>query len=256
MIVDTHAHLSDERLRVMQAEIVGNLSADGLERVVEIGANAESSRDALALARKYPPIYCAVGTHPHDAREYCDEIERFYRAAAQDPKTVAIGEIGLDYYYDVCPREIQKDAFERQLIMADEVGLPVVLHVRDAYRDALEILTANRDRLNCGVLLHCYGGSAESVREFGKFDCYYAFGGAITFKNAKKDEIVRAVPLDRLLIETDCPYMTPVPLRGQTNQPKYINYTLDKLCEILGKDRAEVERITTRNAYAFFGKMR
>lgn len=256
MIIDTHAHLSDERLRPLQEEILSSAQSDGIERIVEVGADYDSSVRALDLARRYDCVYAAVGTHPHDAERYDRESEEFYAQAARDPKTVAIGEIGLDYHYDLSPRDVQKKAFARQLILARKVSLPVILHIREAYRDALDILTEYRECLGRGVLLHCYQGSVESVREFNRFDCYYAFGGSITFKNARKEDIVRAVPPDRLLVETDCPYMTPVPYRGTPNQPKYINYTVDKLAEILRIDREEVVHRTTENARRFFDKMK
>ena len=165
---------------------------------------------------------------------------------------MAIGEIGLDYYYDRSPRIDQKSAFIKQIILADELGLPIVLHVRDAYGDTLEILEQYKDRLNNGVLVHCYSGSVECVREFSRYGCYFALGGAVTYKGAKKDDVIRAIPIDRLVLETDAPYLTPTPKRGETNQPKYIAYTLKKVSEVLDISEKQLEEIVTDNAKRFF----
>lgn len=254
MIIDSHCHLSDSRLRDRQDEIIASLRGDGIESVFEVGWDLSSSLDSLALSKKYDEVWSVVGTHPHDAKSYDDKSEEIYRQAADEKKVLAIGEIGLDYYYDLSPRDVQKDVFARQICLADSVGLPVVLHIRDAYKDALDILTAYRDRLSHGVLMHCYSSSAEMVREFLKFDCYFAFGGAITFKNAKKDEVIKAVPEDRLLVETDSPYMTPVPFRGQPNIPNYVNLVVDKIAEIKRADRNVIADLTYRNTKRLFFK--
>lgn len=254
MIIDSHCHLSDARLKDRQEEIISSLSANGIKSVFEVGWDLQSSKDALELSRKYSQVWAAVGTHPHDAKSYDDESESFYKRAAQDKKVIAIGEIGLDYYYDLSPRETQKDVFARQLCLAYETGLPAVLHIRDAYKDALDILAAHRDKLNHGVLMHCYLSSAEMVREFLRYDCYFAFGGAITFKNAKKDDVIKAVPDDRLLVETDCPYMTPVPFRGQPNEPKYVNLVVNKIAEIKQTDAKVIADLTYQNTQRLFFK--
>lgn len=254
MIIDSHCHLSDARLKDRQEEIISSLSANGIESVFEVGWDLQSSKDAFELSKKHFEVRAIVGTHPHDAKNYDDASENFYQDAAKDKKVLAIGEIGLDYYYDLSPRDVQKEVFARQLCLADDTGLPVVLHIRDAYKDALDILTAHRDKLNHGVLMHCYSSSAEMVREFLKFDCYFAFGGAITFKNAKKDEVIKAVPDDRLLVETDCPYMTPVPFRGQPNEPKYVNLVVDKIAEIKQTDRKVIADLTCQNTKRLFFK--
>ena len=173
---------------------------------------------------------------------------------ACNKKALAIGEIGLDYFYDKSEREVQRDVFARQIDLADKVGLPIVLHIRDAYADAIDILSSRRDKLNRGVLLHCYSGSAEMIKQFNKFDCYYALGGAITFKNAKKDDVITSIPSDRLLVETDSPYMTPVPFRGQPNEPKYVNLVVDKIASVKGVDREIIEKLTYENTKRLFFK--
>ena len=254
MIIDSHSHLSDERLIGRVGEISMSLSQNGLESVFEVGFDMQSSKSALELAEKYDNIYAIIGTHPHDAKYYDDKVEEFYLQNACNKKALAIGEIGLDYFYDKSEREVQRDVFARQIDLADKVGLPIVLHIRDAYADAIDILSSRRDKLNRGVLLHCYSGSAEMIKQFNKFDCYYALGGAITFKNAKKDDVITSIPSDRLLVETDSPYMTPVPFRGQPNEPKYVNLVVDKIASVKGVDREIIEKLTYENTKRLFFK--
>ena len=250
-MIDTHAHLNDEDLVVRAEEI---LNDPWLKTVIVPGYDFSSSKIALSLAHKYDKVYATLGCHPHDAESFSEEEKSFYRENAGDKKVVAIGEIGLDYYRDLSPREVQKKVFEEQIELADEVGLPIVLHVRDAYADTLEILRRNKEKLNNGVLLHCYSGSRELVRDFSEFDAYFAFGGAVTYKNAKKEDVLKEVSIDRLLLETDCPYMTPVPVRWKVkeNEPKFIQYTLEHVAKILGLTVDELEKITTENAKRFF----
>ncbi len=254
-MIDTHAHLNDEDLIDRAEEI---LQDPWLETVIVPGYDYESSARAVSLAKKYDKVYACVGCHPHDAERFSGEEKEYYRLSATNPKVVAIGEIGLDYYRDLSPRDVQKRVFEEQIALAYDVGLPIVLHVRDAYGDTLEILKNNSEKLKNGVLLHCYSGSAEMVREFSAFDAYFAFGGAVTYKGAKRDDAIRAVQEDRLLLETDCPYMTPTPMRGKVreNEPSYIRYTLEFVSGVLGKTADEVERITTENAKRFFAKIK
>lgn len=254
MIIDSHAHLSDERLIARVDEIHNGLADDGIESVFEVGYDLPSSKSAVELANKYDNIFAIIGTHPHDADKYGEECEEFYLSHAGDKKVLAIGEIGLDYFYDKSERNIQRDVFARQIDLADKVNLPIVLHIRDAYGDAVDILSAQKSKLNHGVLLHCYTSSAEMIKQFNKFDCYYALGGAITFKNAKKDDVIKAIPEDRLLVETDCPYMTPVPFRGQPNEPKYVNLTVDKIASVKGLERKEIENMTYENTKRLFFK--
>ena len=254
MIIDSHAHLSDERLIGRVDEISADLSKEGLESVFEVGFDLQSSKSAIDLASKYDNIYAIIGTHPHDAKYYDSEVEEFYLQNANKKKVLAIGEIGLDYFYDKSERDVQRDVFARQIILADKVGLPIVLHIRDAYGDAIDILNAHKDKLNHGVLLHCYSGSVEMIKQFNKYDCYYALGGAITFKNAKKDDVITAIPENRLLVETDCPYMTPVPFRGQPNEPKYVNLVVDKIASVKGVGRKEIEQLTYENTKRLFFK--
>lgn len=258
MLIDTHCHLTDDRLAEEVDEIVASMRTDGLEALVTVGYDIESSLKGAELALKYDAVYCSVGIHPHDAVSAdTDAYAAFSELATRHGKVVAIGEIGLDYFYDLSPRDVQQRAFAEQLELAHECGLPVILHVRDAYEDSRKILFDNRRYLDNGVLLHCYSGSAEMVKVFSALDAYYAFGGAITFKNAKHNlEALRVVPRDRLLVETDSPYMTPVPYRGKTNFPKYVSLVAEKAAEVLETDRAEIEEITTKNAKTLFKRIK
>lgn len=257
MIIDTHCHLNDPKLLPEASRIVGEFLSDGIESAVCVGSDMETSRLAVKQAGEFREIYAAVGIHPHDSEGTTAADYEELKKLSADSKTVAIGEIGLDYHYDFSPRDIQRKVFKDQLVLADEVKLPVVLHIRDAYEDARQILSDNKNYINSGILFHCYSGSKEYVKIYSAFDAYFAFGGAITFKNAVHNiDALKEVPLDRLLVETDCPYMTPVPFRGKDNEPKYINLVVDKMAEVLGKSREDIIKITTENAKRLFNKLK
>ncbi len=252
-MIDAHCHLDDEKYDGEREELIASLKSDGLELVINNSSNFSTVKSTFELATKYPIIYGALGCHPNEACGYDEEFEKTVARLSENEKIVAIGEIGLDYHYDTPDRDTQKKVFVRQLALADELKLPVVLHVRDAYGDAYEILKANANKLRHGGELHCYSGSAEMVKRFSEFDLYFAFGGSITYKNANKDEVIKAVPENRLLSETDCPYLAPVPMRGKTNYPRYVRFALEKMSEILGKTFGETETITSVNAKRLFG---
>lgn len=256
MLIDTHCHLNDERLAIEAGKIIAEFPLHMIESAICVGYDMPSSEAAAKLAFEHENVYAAVGIHPHDASSANYDAYERLSTLSSSSKVVAIGEIGLDYHYDLSPREIQRGVFAEQLELADVLGLPVVLHIRDAYDDARRILFDNRKYLDNGLLLHCYSGSSEFVKIFGEFDAYFAFGGAITFTSAKHNlEALRAVPQDRLLLETDCPYMTPVPFRGKINRPEYICYVADKVAAELGIERAELDKITTANAKRLFVRM-
>lgn len=256
-MIDTHCHLNDEKLLCNADEIVASFKNDGLESAICVGYDMPSSECAVSLAEKFEVIYAAVGVHPHDADTLDDEACQRILELAKHKKVVAIGEIGLDYYYDLSEREVQKSAFAKQIELANQAGLPIALHVRDAYEDTRKILFDMKGSVKNGLLLHCYSGSSEYVKIFDKLDAYYAFGGAITFKNAKHNiESLAVVPKDRLLLETDCPYMTPVPFRGKTNEPKYVSLVAQKAAQVLGMSVEEIEEITTQNAKRLFTRMK
>ena len=257
MLIDTHCHLNDVKLLCNADRIVASFKDDGLESAICVGYDMPSSECAVTLAEKFEEIYAAVGVHPHDADTLDDEACQRILELAKHKKVVAIGEIGLDYYYDLSEREVQKSAFAKQIELANQAELPIALHVRDAYEDTRKILFDMKGYIKNGLLLHCYSGSSEYVKIFDKLDAYYAFGGAITFKNAKHNlESLAVVPKGRLLLETDCPYMTPVPFRGKTNEPKYVSLVAQKAAQVLGMSVEEIEEITTQNAKRLFTRMK
>ena len=222
-LIDSHIHILDPRLRERADSIVANLAADGLECVVEISADPVEAHEAAAFAAAHEGVYCAIGVHPIFANTYSEEFEEWAFSQRGNKKIVAIGECGLDYFHMECPKETQRDVFVRQIKLAQKLGLPLVIHAREAFDDTFEILTNNRKYLTNGILLHCFSGGAEEVERFKSFDTYFAFGGAITYKNAHLAAgPIRAVPRDRMMIETDCPYLAPVPLRGSVNEPKNV----------------------------------
>ena len=252
MLVDAHAHLDDPILSSRESEVVAAARAAGVGVIVNASSDLPSSEASVALANRHPEVYAVIGVHPHEAKTYSNEVEARLLSLAKEDKVVAFGEIGLDYHYDLSPREDQKAVLEREIRLADELKLPVVFHVREAYEDFNSIIERNKKHLNRGVLLHCYSGSAELAKYYSQnFDAYFSFGGVLTFAK-HKDVVLAVIPKERLLLETDCPYMTPVPFRGTPNEPKNIPLVADKMAELTGLDRVEVERITTENALRFY----
>lgn len=233
-IFDTHAHYDDERFDEDRDTVLGSLAGHGVSLVVDPACDLASCEKTLELSAKYGFIYSAVGVHPHSAEsdgtgEWLQRVEAF----AKQNKVVAIGEIGLDYHYDFSPREKQLEVFSAQLALASDLGLPVIIHDREAHADTLELVQKYRPR----GIIHCYSGSAEMAREFVKLGMYIGFTGSVTFKNANKLLLAAAeVPEDRILIETDCPYMAPVPYRGRRCDSTLIPATAERLAEIRGTD--------------------
>ncbi len=252
-IFDSHSHYNDKAFADDYNETLQRLKDNSVELVINVGYNLPASKLALEQARNCDFMYCAVGIHPEDAQEILqDGILDEYEKLCADPKVVAIGEGGLDYHYDDGqPAEVQKKAFIRQIELANRLGLPMIIHTRDAMQDTLEILTQHP--LNKGVV-HCYSGSAESVKQIVKMGLYVGFTGVITFKNARRAiESMKNVPLDKLLIETDCPYMAPEPNRGKRCDSAMLNFTAAKMGEVLGMSKEEVIDMTNRNARTLFG---
>lgn len=258
MLIDVHAHVSSGQLADLRDEIAQNTLLGNPNAIIDTGADMSSSEEAVRFAKGKKNVFATVGVHPESAFEVTDENLQRLLTWTKEEKTVAVGEIGLDYYWEQNPpREIQKEAFVKQIELSNEAKLPVVVHVRDAHGDAAKILTENKNKLRYGLLVHCYSGSKEMLAVYNKLDAYYSFGGVLTFKNAKeKPEVLRAVPIDRLLLETDSPYMTPVPFRGKLNRPEYVRLVAEKAAEILGKPTEEIEEITSKNALRLFNKMK
>lgn len=251
-LFDTHAHLSDEAFDADRHELIPKLMDAGVEKFIDVACDVRSASRTIYLLERYPFVYGTIGMHPHDVRvmnnALMDEIEKYL----EHEKMLALGEIGLDYHYDLSPREHQRKWFAEQLDLAKQLGYPVVLHIREAFGDCMDILRAHRDGLR-GVM-HCYSGSVETAYECLDLGLKFSFGGAVTFKNAKKPiEVVSALPLDSIMLETDCPYMTPVPHRGERNDPSFIHFTCEKIAEIKGIDPEEMAQITYDNAVRAFG---
>ena len=254
-MIDSHLHLDDAKFDGVREQIINDFPLHNIDFVINNSCDLPSMRESARLAKENFRVFATVGMHPHDAKSFDVNFEKEMIALAQHPKVVAVGEIGLDYFYDISPRQVQKDVFARQLEIADKLHLPVTLHVRDAYGDALDVLTAQKRFLNNGVLWHCYGGSAEFASQMVKKGHYFSFGGAITFKNANKQPVIDNILSDRILSETDCPYMTPVPFRGKTNMPQYVRYVVEKLAEMYNVSFEEMQRITEKNCFDVFGKI-
>ena len=249
MLFDSHAHLDDAKFDLDLEEVVEKITSSCVKYVVDVGSNLESSKKAVALAEKYPFLYAAVGVHPCDAEETESVISEI-EALAKRSKVVAIGESGLDYYWDDCPREVQKASFIKHIELANKLDLPLIVHNRDAHGDTLSILKEHRPE---NAIIHCFSGSPEMAKELTKMGYYISFAGAVTFKNARSlPDAVKVVPIDRLLVETDSPYLTPEPFRGKRNDPTLVSYTARKIADILEISYEELAKITYENANRIF----
>lgn len=255
-IFDSHAHYGDHAFDGDRDAVLRGLADGGVCAAVTIGTDVPSSREALRLARQYSNqgVYAAVGIHPEEAGSLTDYWEEELGRLLEEPEVVALGEIGLDYHYDdMAPKEVQRSLFERQLLLAKKKGRPVLVHDRDAHGDTLELLHRHRP---FGVV-HCFSGSVEMMRAVVALGMYIGIGGAVTFKNARVPlEVAREVPLDRLLLETDAPYMAPVPFRGKRCDSTMIAFTAEKIAELRGLPVQELLDITCENARCFFGLVR
>ena len=247
-MIDSHAHLDDEAFDDDRDQVINALYENGIDFIVNIACDLKSSKTSQELAKTYENIYATVGVHPHDAITYTDEVEETLKILAQEKKVVAVGEIGLDYYYDNSPRQIQKEVFKRQLKLANELRKNVVVHSRDASQDTFDILKEAHDKYEFKAVIHCYSQSLEMLKEYLRLGDYISLGGAVTFKNSKiRKEVAKIVPLDRLLLETDCPYMTPVPYRGKRNEPKYVNIVAEYIADLRGISKSDLVKVTDEN---------
>ena len=246
MLFDTHAHMDDEAFNADREQLLSNLPGQGLGLVMNPGCSLASSRNASILSQQYGYIYAAVGSHPDVANEVNEAVLEEYRTlVAANPKIKAIGEIGLDYHYEDIPREIQLKAFRMQMELAKELNLPVIVHERDAHEDGMKVVEEFPEVTG---VFHCYSGSAEMAKELVKRGWYIGFTGVLTFKNARKAvEVAKAIPLDRIVLETDCPYMSPEPFRGRRNDPGKLYRMAEKLAEIRGLTVEEIHTITMEN---------
>lgn len=255
MVIDTHSHLTDE-IYTDRDRILAEMQSDNLESIIVSSACFEEAKKAITLACSNKNLYATIGIHPENSGEFDDKVKQFLIKESQNPKVVAIGEIGLDYHGENVDKELQKKVFVEQLKIAHDGGIPIQIHVRDAYEDLLTILKQHKDWLTHGGIIHCFSGSPEIATEFVKLGFYIAFGGVLTFKNAKKAvESAKVVPLDRLVVETDCPWLCPEPHRGERNEPKYVNFVVQKLADIKQMSRLELEKILVQNTHNIFKKM-
>lgn len=249
-IIDTHTHIYDRQFSEDFADVMSRAENE-LEGIVSIGFDLESSVRSVELANKYDFVHAVVGVHPVDIRKLNDEVEKeLEKLILNEKKVVAVGEIGLDYHWMEDPEDVQAEGFRRQMKLAEKLNRPVVIHTREALQDTLDILA---EFPNVGGILHCYPGSYESAKPF--LDRYYiGIGGTLTFKNNRKTkELVKELALEKIVLETDCPYLTPVPFRGKRNEPAYTKYVAEEIAQIKGVSVEEVVRVTTENAKRIYG---
>lgn len=251
MIFDTHAHYDDKKFDADRREVLAAMPAKGVSLIVDPGCDGESSRAACALAQEFPFVYAAVGWHPEEWQSWNGESIALLRSLCAQPKVVAIGEIGLDYYWDTEHKALQKEMFERQLSLAIERKLPVIVHDREAHGDCLEIVMNYPEARG---VFHCFSGSVEMARELLRRGWYLGFDGPITYKNAVKAlDVIAACPTDRMLLETDSPYLAPVPNRGKRNDSRNLPYIAARIAEIKGMTTEEVAEVTLQNGKQLFG---
>lgn len=252
MLFDSHAHYNDERFNDDRDEILSSMSENNVGLILNSCSSLDEIDDIFAICKKYSFVYASVGIHPHEAENVTEkDMDRLIEYSKQ-PFVKAIGEIGLDYYYDFSPRETQQKWFAHQVDIARELNMPVVIHDRDAHKDTMDILRTHNIK-EIGGVFHCYAGSVEMAREILDWGMYIAFGGTLTFKKSVRPvEVAKYVPLDRIVIETDSPYLTPEPNRGKRNSSLYIHYVAEKLAEIKGLSVDEIEQATFENAKKCF----
>lgn len=253
-MIDSHAHLNDPAFAEDLPAVVARAKDAGVRTIINVGYDLASSKKAVELAGLYPELWAVVGVHPHDAKTWTPVVKDEITKLCENQKVLALGEIGLDYYYDHSPREKQQEVFRKQLALARELKRSVVIHSREATQDTLEII---REYPDVACLLHCYSGSWETAQVYAELGHFFSFGGPITFQNANRlREVVRKIPLELVLLETDCPYLTPHPHRGKRNEPAYLTFTAEKLAAIHGREVGEIARITEENTRRFFSLLK
>lgn len=253
--IDVHAHLNDPKYGGNLSEILEDMRLKGVTRVINSGYDMSSTAVAADISDKNKGIYFTAGIHPDDAKTMTDEYAAQLKKYAEDPCCVGIGETGFDFYWNKSTEEEQERAFETQMAIACETGLPFVVHSRNACKKTLDFLKSRKDLIKREFLLHCYSESAECVKEFCDLGASFSLGGVVTFKNAKKAEVIRAIPLDRLLSETDSPYLSPEPFRGTVNTPANVIYVVRKFAEVKGVSEEKMNEIINENAERLFPKL-
>ena len=251
MYFDTHAHYCDKRFNEDRDELLESMADGGVSLILNSGSSLRSSRISLELADKYPFIYASVGVHPHDSKSMDDGTVSILERLLSHPKAMAVGEIGLDYHYDFSPRDVQKKRFREQLELARQLDLPVIIHEREALQDTLDAVREYRDLTG---VLHCFSGSWETAKIILDLGWYISFTGVITFKNARRAlEVIEKMSAERIMLETDCPYMAPDPMRGRRNSSLFLPYIAGKVAEVRGMAVDDVAELTTENGKRFFG---
>ncbi len=253
MLFDTHVHLNAEQFSEDLNEVIDRARMEGIQYMVVVGFDRPTIIKAMELIEEYDFIYASIGWHPVDAIDMRDEDLEWIEELARHPKVVAIGEMGLDYYWDKSPKEVQQEVFRKQIQLAKKVKLPIVIHNREATADIVTILR-EESAAEVGGIMHCFSGSVEVAKECVEMNFYISLGGPVTFKNAKKPkEVAQEIPLKKLLIETDCPYLAPHPYRGKRNEPSYVKLVAEQIAELKGLSYEEVSQVTTENAKILFG---
>ncbi|MDO7485564.1 TatD family hydrolase [Peribacillus frigoritolerans] len=253
MLFDTHVHVNAEQFNEDLEDVIERAKEAGVNNMVVVGFDRPTIIRAMELIEAYDFMYAAVGWHPVDAIDMTEEDLQWIEELSNHPKVVAIGEMGLDYHWDKSPKDVQMEVFRKQIRLAKKVGLPIIIHNREATADIVNILK-EEEASRVGGIMHCFSGSAETALECINMNFYISLGGPVTFKNAKKPkEVAAAVPLDRLLIETDCPYLAPHPYRGKRNEPSYVKLVAEQIAEIKQLTIEEVSQATTENAKKLFG---
>jgi len=252
MYFESHAHYDDERFDEDREKLITSLQSDGIDTVVNVGSDIDSSKASIALSEKYSFFYASVGVHPHEVSKMTENDINTLRELATHPRVVAIGEIGLDFYYDLSPRDTQRYWFNRQLNLASELNMPVIIHSREAAKECFDLIKASSVR---NGVIHCYSGSAQMAKDYIDMGFYIGIGGSLTFKNNKKGiEVVEQIPIDKILIETDSPYLAPVPYRGKRNDSRLLKYVVEKISEIKNIPENDICKITKINAQNLYIK--
>lgn len=251
-MIDSHCHLYIDANSQKQKELVAEAVDSGVETIICIGIDSATSHKSIELAEQYDAVYATVGLHPHDARKFNDNLLKEFSMCVKHKRVLAVGEIGLDYYRNLSPHAVQINAFEAQLGLAAESNKPIVIHTRESLRDTIEIVKRYQSRLHGGVF-HCFSGTADDAREVFELGFHISFGGVISYKNSGMSEVASVVPLDKVILETDAPYLTPVPFRGKQNRPSYVKYVYEKLAELRKTPMAEIEKSIDRNCKKLFG---
>lgn len=253
MLFDTHVHLNIEQFDEDREAVIARAKAAGVEKMVVVGFDHQTIKKAIELAETYPYIYAAVGWHPVDAIDFTDDDLRWLEELAGHEKVVALGEMGLDYYWDKSPKDVQKNVFRKQIALAKKVKLPIIIHNREATDDVIQLLQEEQAE-EVGGIMHCFAGEVKHVQPCLDMNFYISLGGPVTFKNAKAPkEVAKIIPSDRLLIETDCPFLAPHPHRGKRNEPMYVRLVAEEIASLRETTIEEVEKTTTENAERLFG---